>query len=219
MLTISKLNNHKLSPKSLFAYLNAGSIISEQFRTIRTNILFSADHQKNLSIFITSPNRGEGKSVTSANLAISLAQQGKKVLLIDADLRKPSLHTMFKLNNVNGLSNVLNSSIILEEAIQKTPIGRLDLLTSGPSPYNPAELIGSHMLPSLLSAVSNDYNIVLFDTPPVLDYTDTRIIANVCDSMILVVCSGKTTSEKALEAKKALTDLKANFMGLILNKR
>jgi protein-tyrosine kinase len=166
---------------------------------------------------ITSPKFGEGKSMVTANLAISIARQGEKVLVIDADLRKPTLHFMFKVENKIGLTDVLDGKILMKEAVNKTAIKRLDLLTSGDIPINSTELLSSELMKQLMEEAAIDYDIVLFDTPPVLKVADTSILANQCDSVILVVKYGKTESEKALEAKTLLERARAKVLGIILN--
>ncbi|MCD7033135.1 CpsD/CapB family tyrosine-protein kinase [Metabacillus sp. GX 13764] len=213
------LFDKKLSPRNLYAYMNAGSALSEQYRTVRTNLLFALDKHKRYSLAVTSPEKGDGKSVTCTNLAISLAQQGCKVLLIDADMRNPSLHTLFNVKNTTGLSNVLNKTCRIEEAIQNTPVGRLDLLPSGPLPYNPTELADSQAMENLISLALEEYNLVLFDTPAINQYSDAKILANQCDQLIMVIKSGKTAAEKAVKAKKSLSEAKAEFLGIILNQR
>lgn len=189
--------------------------ISEQYRTIRTNFLMTGSNSRKL--VITSPNGKEGKSTTAANFAISLAQQGKRVLLIDADLREPTLHLIFDVDNTIGLSNVLFEKKVFESAIIKTEIKGLDFLPSGPLTLNPADLLGSKTMGLLIEAVTRFYDVVIFDTPAVLDVADTKIIANLCDSLILVIRSGKTKNEEAVEAKRLLESTNAKLLGIILN--
>ncbi|MBD1378870.1 CpsD/CapB family tyrosine-protein kinase [Bacillus sp. IB182487] len=203
--------------KSLITYINPNSLIAEQYRTIRANIQFSSVEKKFRSIAVTSPGFGEGKSTTVSNLAISMAQQGEKILLIDADVRNPTIHTAFNLNNDVGLTNVLIGTSSVNDAVYQTEIGRLGVLTSGPTPPNPAELIGSEAMRNLIKKALADYDLVLFDCPSVLEAADTKILANECDGVILVVSSGKTDKEKALEANRVLTMARATLLGVILN--
>lgn len=219
MQAIKNPFDKKLSPRSLYAYMNAGSALSEQYRTVRTNLLFSLEKHKKHALAVVSPEKGDGKSVTCTNLAISLAQQGSKVLLIDGDMRSPSLHTMFNVKNTTGLSTVLNKACRIEEAIQNTPVGRLDLLPSGPVPYNPTELADSQAMQNLIALALEEYSFLLIDTPAVNFYSDAKIISNHCDQLIMVVNSGKTAAEKALKAKKSLSEVQADFLGIILNHR
>jgi capsular exopolysaccharide synthesis family protein len=193
------------------------SIISEQFQMIQTNIKFSMAGENSKIFLITSPSDGEGKSTIAANLAITIAQQKEKVLLIDANLRKPTLHSFFKAANSNGLVDVLNGRISFHDAIFHTEIGRLDLLPSGHTPYNPVELLGSQMMQELLKTVQRSYHAILIDSNAILDVTDTKLLANQCDGVVLVIQNGKTKFEKAAEAKKVLEFAKAKLVGVVMN--
>jgi capsular exopolysaccharide synthesis family protein len=205
--------------RSLIAMTNPKSPISEQYRTIRTNIEFSQIDREIRTLMVTSTGPGEGKSTTVANLATVFAQQGKQVLLIDADLRKPTVHYTFRLQNTTGLTNVLTRQLTLKEAVFKSKIPNLYLLPSGPIPPNPAELLGSKMMKDLLDELKEEYDVVLFDTPPVLAVTDAQILANRCDGTILVVSSGKTENENALKGKELLEKANANVIGVVLNNK
>lgn len=193
------------------------SIISEQFRMIQTNIKFSMAGENSKILLITSPGDGEGKSTTAANLAITIAQQKEKVLLIDANLRKPALHSFFKSANDSGLVDVLNGRISFHDAIIHTEIGRLDLLPTGHIPYNPVELLGSQMMQELLKIALRSYHTILIDSNAILDVTDTKLLANQCDGVVLVLQNGKTKYEKAAEAKKVLEFAKAKLVGVVMN--
>ncbi|PEB56267.1 tyrosine protein kinase [Bacillus pseudomycoides] len=208
----------KIKRESLITYIAPNSKISEQYRTIRTNLQFSSAH-KNKTIVITSPRFGEGKSVTTANLAVSIAQQGEKVLIIDADLRRPTMHEILQVENTIGLTSVLNGKATLEEAIRQTEIGRLYTLTSGPVPFNPAELLGSVAMEMLIQKVTEQYDVVLFDSPPVLEVTDTSVLADKCDGILLVLRYSHTSNEDALEAKRALSFTKGRLVGAVLNSK
>jgi protein-tyrosine kinase len=205
--------------RSLITITSPKSPISEQYRTIRTNIQFSTVDRQIRSMLVTSAGPGEGKSTTSANLAVVFAQQGKKVLFIDADLRKPTVHYTFRLDNHVGLTNVLTKQVSLEKAVQSTEQENLDVLTSGPIPPNPAELLGSRSMEELLEQAFTQYDLVLFDTPPVLAVTDAQILANLCDGIVLVVSSGKTEIEAAQKAKEALANAKGKVLGVVLNNK
>ncbi|EZP75274.1 tyrosine-protein kinase [Parageobacillus genomosp. 1] len=195
------------------------SPISEQYRTIRTNIQFSFIDEKMRSLMVTSSSPSEGKSTTAANLAIVFAQQGKKVLLIDADLRKPTMHYTFRLNNYTGLTSVLTHSSSLLSACQETNVENLYVLTSGPIPPNPAELLSSKMMDNCLQQLHESFDLIIFDTPPVLAVTDAQILANKCDGTILVVASGKTEIGAAVKAKELLAAANAKLLGVVLNQR
>lgn len=209
----------KEKERGLISYSSPDSSISEQYRTIRTNIQFSSIDHKYRTLIITSPGYREGKSTTVANLAISMVQQGEKVLVVDADLRKPTLHTMFDIENASGLANVLTGETAFEEAIKRTEIERLEILTSGPPPFNPADLLSSSTLDEWIGRAQELYTVILFDSPPVLELTDARILANKCEGTILVVSNGKTKAEEIVEAKRLLELSRAKCVGVILNKK
>lgn len=205
--------------RKLITNVNPKSPISEQYRTLRTNIQFSSVDQQYRSIMVTSAGPGEGKSTTVANLAVVFAQQGKRVLLIDADLRKPTVHYTFSLTNSVGLTNVLTRLADFQEAVRATKIENLDVLTSGPIPPNPAELLSSRSMGEFLQEAYTEYDLLLFDTPPVLAVTDAQLLANLCDGTILVVSSGKTEIETATKAKELLQAAQAKLLGVVLNNK
>jgi protein-tyrosine kinase len=205
--------------RSLITMTNPKSPISEQYRTIRTNIQFSAVDQEYRSIMVTSSGPGEGKSTTTANLAVVFAQQGKKVLMVDADMRKPTVHYTFRLNNHIGLTNVLTKQATLEKAVRETEQENLFILPSGPIPPNPAELLGSKAMEEVLLNAYELFDIIIFDTPPVLAVTDAQVLANKCNGVVLVVSSGKTENEMATKAKELLLNAKAKLLGVVLNNK
>jgi protein-tyrosine kinase len=214
-----KKNNTNNQGRKLVTDAAPKSPISEQFRTLRTNIEFSAVDQPYRSLMVTSTGPGEGKTTTISNLAVVYAQQGKKVLIVDADLRKPTIHYTFQLGNTIGLTNVVTKQIDLLKAVQTTNIDNLDCLTSGPIPPNPAELLGSKGMDALLEEAYDIYDMVLFDTPPVLAVTDPQILANKCHGTILVVSSGTTEIDGAKKAKDQLNSAKAKLLGVVLNNK
>ena len=169
------------------------------------------------TIMVTSAGPAEGKSTTVSNLAVVMAQQGKHVLLIDADMRKPTAHYTFRQTNTRGLTNVLTRQIALQDAIAKTEVDRLDILTSGPVPPNPSEQLASRMMEQLIQEANQEYDVVLFDCPPLLAVTDAQILANRCHGVVLVVNSGKTETEAAIKAKEMLVNAKAKLLGVVLN--
>ncbi|WP_335871205.1 CpsD/CapB family tyrosine-protein kinase [Bacillus sp. 2205SS5-2] len=205
--------------RNIITHLNPKSPISEQYKTIRTNIQYSVVDQEVRSIMVTSSGPGEGKSTTIANLAVVFAQQGKKVLMIDADMRKPTAHYTFNLTNTVGLTNVLTKQVSLREAAKETDIKNLDLLPCGPTPPNPAELLSSKSMENFLKVAYEDYDLLLFDTPPLLAVTDAQVIANQVDGTILVVSSGGTNQDALIKAKELLVNAKAKVMGVVLNNR
>jgi protein-tyrosine kinase len=205
--------------RNIITHLDPRAPISEQYRTIRTNIQFSSVDESIQSLLITSSGPGEGKSTTVANLAIVFAQQGKRVLLIDADLRKPTVHYTFQLNNHIGLTNVLTKQSTIDASVNKTDIDNLFVMSSGPIPPNPAELLGSKAMDEFLEASLQQFDMVIFDTPPVLAVTDAQILANKCNGTILVVNSGKTEVEPAVKAKELLVNSNGKLLGVVLNNK
>lgn len=216
-MLLSKRNNTKKHQKrNLITFSNPDSIISEEFRTLRTNVHLSTNKKKSI-ILVTSPQSGDGKSTAAANLAVSMAQQKEKVLLIDANLREPAIQIIFKLGNEKGLADILTDNVNLKDVICHTEIGTLAVLTSGQITANPAEMLGSEKMEDLLKSALEEYDVILVDSPPVLEVTDTKLLANKCDGVILVISQGRTELEKAIDAKKALDFAKANLYGVILN--
>lgn len=207
------------SKRKLVTKYNPKSPISEQYRTIRTNILYSSIDEEIRSLMVTSSGPGEGKSTTTANLAVVFAQQGKTVLLVDADLRKPTVHYTFKLTNTTGLTSVLTNQIDLLEAVNKTDEDNLYVLTSGPIPPNPSELLGSKSMEKFMKKVLEEFDLVIFDTPPVLAVTDAQILGNICQGSIVVVSSGKTEKESVLKTKELLLATNVSVLGVVLNNK
>lgn len=194
------------------------SLISEQFRTTRTNINFSMPAGDLKTIVFTSSVQAEGKSTVSANLAHLFAQEGKRVLFVDADMRKPTVHLTMHTENTVGLSNVLTNQSAWKDAVRESSVQpNLFFITSGPVPPNPAELLASKQFDSLLAEISTQYDLVLFDAPPLLSVTDSQILANKCDGTILVVLAGKTQKDSARRAKELLETSQAKILGVILN--
>lgn len=205
--------------RKLVTQVSPKSPISEQYKTIRTNINFSSVDRDMRSIMVTSSGPGEGKSTTAANLAVVFAQQGKTVLLVDGDMRKPTAHYTFNVTNTFGLTTVLTRQKELREVVHQTDVDHLDLLTCGPVPPNPAELLSSRSMEEFLMDVYADYDMVIFDTPPVLAVTDAQVLANQCHGTILVVSSGTTEIESAQKGKELLQSAKGKLLGVILNNR
>ncbi|WP_430509927.1 CpsD/CapB family tyrosine-protein kinase [Gottfriedia solisilvae] len=218
-LIFKKREQKNLKKRNLVTLFHPDSILSDQFRTIRANIYFLTEERKNKVFLITSTEKGEGKSTITANLAVSMAQQKEKVLLIDANLREAVIHTIFKIPNNIGLTNVLTNQVGLEEAIFRTDIGNLDILTSGSISYNPVELLATEIVQELLNKIVNVYDIVLIDSPSVLEFTESRVIANQCDGVVLVINRGKTELEKTVEAKRILDIAHGKLVGAIINEK
>ncbi|MDF2013692.1 CpsD/CapB family tyrosine-protein kinase [Priestia megaterium] len=205
--------------RRLLAHNSPKDPVAEQYRTIRTNIQFSNVDQDIKTIVLTSSGAEEGKSTTSANLATVYAQQGLNVLLIDADLRKPTGHYTFRLENHIGLTNVLTRQSTLAQAVQESEIPHLSVLTSGPIPPNPSELLASAQMAELLKEMKKQFDMIIFDTPPILAVADAQILANQVDGTILVVSSGKTEKDAALKSKELLSNAQGKLLGVVLNNR
>ncbi|MEN1968853.1 CpsD/CapB family tyrosine-protein kinase [Lentibacillus sp. N15] len=203
--------------RHLITKLNPKSPVSEQFRTVRTNLQFASVDEALKTILVTSSGPSEGKSSSIANLAVVYAQQGKKVLLVDADMRKPTVHYTFRLDNLSGLSNYLVGEGALADAISETDVMDLDVITCGPIPPNPSELLGSKKMERFIQEAGESYDVILFDTPPVLAVTDAQILANLCNGSLLIVRSKQTELEPAKKAIDVLQSAKAKFLGVVLN--
>lgn len=203
---------------SLIVSTNLKSPISEEYRLLRTKIPFSSKDMDLKTIMVTSSQSGEGKSTTISNLAVTYAQEGKKVLLIDADLRKPSLHRIFSQLNHQGLSTLLAGQSSVEEAIQETSISQLSLLPSGPLSANPSELFNSLAMRELLEQMKEQYDVILMDTPAVLTVTDSVIVSALCDGVIMVVAAGKVKKEKLKKAQEQLEHVNARILGIVINR-
>ncbi|PGY12659.1 CpsD/CapB family tyrosine-protein kinase [Bacillus sp. AFS031507] len=207
----------KDASRKLVTAIDPKSPISEHYRTIRTNIQYSSIDQEIRAIMVTSSGPAEGKSTTAANLAVTFAQLGKKVLLVDADLRKPTVHHTFGVNNLFGFTTVLTKQRALEKTVLETGEQDLYILTSGPIPPNPAELLSSKSMEQFIEDAKAEFEYIIFDTPPLLAVADPQILANQCDGSILVVYSEKTEIEPAKKAKELLANAQSKLLGVVLN--
>ncbi|HCJ58383.1 MAG TPA: capsular biosynthesis protein [Clostridiaceae bacterium] len=207
-----------MDKKNIITNINPKSRSAEAYRILRTNIQFANIDKTLKSIVITSPGQGDGKSTVIANLAVAIARNNKKVLLIDADLRKPNVHTFFQVSNTKGLTNLLSEDVEYIRIIESTYVENLDILSSGPIPPNPSELLGSNRIKILLDELKNVYDMVLFDSPPACLVTDAAVLSTIADGVILVCAAGQTTIENAKNAKALLDKVNANIIGVVLNK-
>ena len=206
------------------------SPVSEAFRLFRTNLLYLFENSESKAICLTSSDAGEGKSWVSANLAISCAQYGKKVLIVDADLRKGRQHRIFRKSNRTGLSDLLKDlrGNLKEDDVQKieeeltlkiqdTEVQNVYLLSSGPVPFNPSELLGTANIDFLLDLLKKEFDLIIIDTPPASIITDALLFATKVDYMFLVASSRKTKKETLLNTKKAIEAVGGKIPGIILN--
>lgn len=199
---------------------NPKSPISEAYRTLRTNIQFSSFDKEIKVLHITSAGPGEGKSTTVANLAVTFGQAGKNVLILDCDFRRPSQHKIFNLPNIRGLTNLLVEDLPLEELVQETKAERIHVLTTGPLPPNPAELVGSKKLGDFLKQLkeSTKYDIILVDSPPALAVADALLLSSHVDGTLMVLSACEVNRDLARQARDALLNVKANIIGAVLNR-
>ncbi len=212
----SKMNK---DARKLITVTQPKSPVAEQYRTIRTNIEFMAVDREIQAILVTSATQGEGKSTTSSNLAVAYAQQGKKVLIIDTDMRRPTVHYTFKVANGLGLSSLLTRQAEKEKAILPTKVDNLSILTAGPIPPNPAELLSSRAMEHLVSQLRADFDVIIFDAPPLLQVADSRITSKLTDGVVLVVGCTTSDRQRVLKAKDQLDLAEAKILGVVLNRR
>lgn len=226
-----------ITPVDLITAINPFSTVAEQYRKIRTNIEFSSADKKIKSLVVTSSGPSEGKTTTASNLAVVFANAGSRVVLVDADLRKPNIALSFKVPNVNGLSNYLTEgntasasfltdveNVYLTQGnthigsrLIETDIENLYLMPSGPTPPNPSELLSSKRMQELVDILSESFDLVIFDMPPVVTVTDAQIMSSYVDGTILVVRERKTNKQAIMEAKKLLDMVQAKIIGVVYN--
>lgn len=191
---------------------------AEAYRTLRSNINFSLLDQPARRFLVTSAGAGEGKSATAANLAVVFAQAGQSVLLVDTDLRRPSLHRLFHCESTRGLTNILVGESTIDDVVQDTHVEGLRLVASGPLPPNPAEMLDSAAMQRLIDELANHADVVIFDSPPAIVLTDAVILSSKIDRTILVAEAGQVTREAFGEAIRLITNARGNILGVILNK-
>ena len=191
---------------------------AEAFRSLRTNVLFSTAQEGSKSVVVTSTGPGEGKSMVVGNMAVGLAQSGQRVLLIDADMRKPKAHEMFGVDQEPGLSNLLVGQSKASEAVRKTSIPGLWILPAGRTPPNPAELVGSVRFRDFLASLKDHFDWVLIDSPPVMAVTDASLIAHHASAVLFVVGAEMTSRHAAARALDQLEQVQARFAGAVLNR-
>lgn len=192
------------------------SIAAESYRTLRTNIQYSSFDKEYKVIVITTSEPGEGKSTTAGNLALCMAQGDKKVILVDCDLRRPSIHKKFKVSNLAGLSDVIIGKSDLSKVMHRYN-KNLVLLTSGKIPPNPSEMLSSKSMENFLEKLRENFDYVILDTPPVQAVTDSQILSTKADGTILVVRAERTKKESVNNAINLLKKVNANIIGTVLN--
>lgn len=213
---LDTLESKKMAAR-LITHFAPKSPISEAYRTFRTNLQYTKLDRELKAILVTSPGPGEGKSTSVSNLAITMAQMGSKVLLIDSDLRRPVLHTIFKVDRRIGLSNILVGKVSVSEAVQKTEIDNLYVLPCGTLPPNPSELLASSAMTRALEEMKDLFDIILFDSPPIIAVTDAAVLCPRLDGVILVLKSGQTDRDAAFRAYTLLKNVNARLLGSLLN--
>lgn len=202
---------------TLITHLRPKSPVSEAYRTLRTNLHFAESNEKLHTYLVTSAGPGDGKSTTIANLAVVISLQGTRTLLVDSDLRRPILHKLFGLEKQRGLSNVLIGQMTLEETIQKTDIKNLDVLPSGILPPNPAEILGSKRMQELVAEVKAQYDLVLFDAPPLIPVTDAAVLSQQLDGVLLVAKAAQTHRAALERVVELLHNVRTRVLGVLLN--
>ncbi len=202
---------------SLITHLAPKSPVAEAYRATRTNIEFSGVDREIRTLLVTSTTKAEGKSTTIGNLAITFAQLGRRVLLVDTDLRRPRLHRLFGVDNRFGLTNALLARGRYQEYVKACEVKNLSVLAAGPIPPNPTEMLMSHAMQQFLEQVRQEYDHILLDSPPVAVVTDAAILATKVDGVILVVQSGRVDRKLLQRTRDLLAQVKANVLGVILN--
>jgi polysaccharide biosynthesis transport protein len=214
---LPKAQRNGVRPRPLISYLEPQSEIAEAYRALRTSILLSSASHPPRSILVTSAVAQDGKTMTCINIAIVLAQQGKRVLLVDADMRRPHLHRAFGLKGTVGLSNILTGGAGASDAIQTTVQPNLFVIPAGPVPPHPAELLSSSLMRDLLRQWRAEYDHVILDSPPVISVTDPVVLSVQADAVLLIVRSGQTTAAHVRRTRNLLQSVNAGLLGIVVN--
>jgi capsular exopolysaccharide synthesis family protein len=216
---VQRVNHHdKSGTPQVFTLSQSRSLAAEAYRTLRTNLQFSSLDRPLRSLVVTSAVATEGKTTTAANLAVVMAQAGKRVVLVDADLRRPSAHKVFGLSNGTGLTIALvEEPSALNGYLQETEIENLRVLSAGPVPPNPQELLGSQRMEELLDKLEEVADVVVLDTPPTLVVADANVLAARADGVLLIVNTGHTRRAAVQRAAEGLRQVGANLLGGVLN--
>ncbi len=203
---------------TLVTISNPRSPVAEAYHSLRTNLEFSSPDKPLRSMVVTSAAPDEGKSTTLANLAVTMAQAGKKVILVDCDLRRPSQHQIFNARSNPGLTDLVrDESLLANPPLQETPVANLKLLTTGQLPPNPSELLGSRRMDEIIAALLTRADVALFDAPPIIAVTDAALLSAKVDGVLLIISAGKTRREQARKAQALLEKVNARLIGTVLN--
>jgi succinoglycan biosynthesis transport protein ExoP len=206
-----------LRERDLGVFLDPKSVAAECCRSIRTNILFMSPDRPLKIMVVTSPSPQEGKTTTAINLGVTMAEAGGRVLIVDTDMRRPRLHRSFGVPNQVGISSVIVGKATLEEAIKRTDVPNLDVLTCGPVPPNPSELLHTSRFGVVLADCAKLYDRIILDSPPTSAVTDPAVLGNLADGVVLVIKAGETTREAAMHARRQLATAKARLFGVVVN--
>ncbi|MDR1472986.1 MAG: CpsD/CapB family tyrosine-protein kinase [Lactobacillales bacterium] len=209
---------HDVALIPLVTLFDGKSTIAEQFRMLRSSIHFAEVDQKIKTLAVTSSSMSEGKSMCASNLAVVFAQAESKVLLVDADFRRPTLHLTWSVSNAKGLSDLLlHRENTLSDYVKQSGVANLDLLTSGSKPPNPSELFETQRMKEILEETASQYDLVIFDTPPLTMVTDSQILSSRVDGTILVTRERKTKNQDLKQAIELLKQADAKILGIIYN--
>jgi capsular exopolysaccharide synthesis family protein len=201
---------------SLVTLTEPRSATAEAYRALRTNLAFARPGEPLRSLLIAAPSVHEDASSTLANLAVVTAQAGRRVLVVDADLRRPSQHALFGVDDARGVTTTLVGEVAVEDCLQATAVEGLRVLASGPLPPNPAELLGGRGMTALLERVASLADLVLFDAPPLLPVTDGAVLAPRLDGVLLVLAAGRSRRDHAARARAVLDNVGARLIGVVL---
>jgi capsular exopolysaccharide synthesis family protein len=217
---LQKKNGHASTNPELLMNVDGRSPLAESYRHLRTSVLLSTAGRAPRALLVTSSLPGEGKTTTAVNTALSLAQTGATVVIVDADMRRPRLRGIFGLEATAGLSSILSSEMSDEEMVSivhHDPDSELNILTSGPIPPNPAELLGSEQMRRLVAALQKSFTHVVIDSPPIASFTDGVLISTMVDGVLLVVHGGKSSRHVVRRSRQLLQDVGAKIFGVVLN--
>ena len=204
--------------KEIISYNDPKSVISEQYRALRTSIQYSNVDKNMKTILVTSSDKNEGKTTTVVNLAVNFANLDKKVIIVDGDLRNPSVHKKFKVGNIYGVTDVLLEKRSFQGCVKETDVKNLDIITAGEIPFNPSEILSSKKMKEFIHNLQDVYDYVFIDTPPIGIVTDAGILSTYSDGVAMVVGSGEVPIDLAKTSMKRLNKVNANIVVVILNK-